>query len=414
MTILREPLLLCDLTQSYAPSGGGGISTYLREKRRHVLEQTPHRLLQIVPGPEDRIVERGRHVWVEVGAGQVRGSPNYRFILRTGIVRRVLERYRPDLIESQCPWVLPWTAIHYRRAFPQTALVAGYHTDFPNAHVHRVGHDLFGPVLADGLKTLAQHYARLTYGAFDRVYALSHAMASSLKGFQVDHVDVLSLGVDTGLFNPCRRDPGFRAEMGLSARGPLLVYAGRIDNEKRADRLLAMFRKLPPALDAGLVMIGDGKLRDALITQARGLQVAFPGFIADRTQLARALASSDIYVSAMADETFGISIVEAQASGLPVVGVASGAMIERVTPGTGLLVRVDDVSAMALAVVTVWQGNHAAMSAAARAQVAGRFAWAQTFDTLLGQVYPQAFAAANARMKKGHPARRAAFPLGLE
>ncbi|MFN3551938.1 MAG: glycosyltransferase [Novosphingobium meiothermophilum] len=414
MTILREPLLLCDLTQSYAPSGGGGISTYLREKRRHILEQTPHRLLQIVPGPEDRIVERGRHVWVEVGAGQVRGSPNYRFILRTGIVRRVLERYQPDLIESQCPWVLPWTAIHYRRAFPHTALVAGYHTDFPNAHVHRVGNDLFGPVLASGLRTLAQGYARLTYGAFDRVYALSHAMASTLKGIQIDHVDVISLGVDTELFGPHRRDPAFRQEIGLSARGPLLVYAGRIDNEKRADRLLAMLRALPPALDAGLVMIGDGKLRDALSTQARGLQVAFPGFIAERTELARALASSDIYVSAMADETFGISIVEAQASGLPVVGVASGAMLERVVPGTGLLVPVDDVAAMARAVASVWQGRHAAMSAAARAHVTGCFEWTQTFETLLGQVYPLAFAAADARMKKSRPARRTAFPLGLD
>ena len=163
-------------------------------------------------------------------------------------------------------------------------------------------------------------------------------------------------------------------------------------------------------------MVARGSRRDCngLVAQARGLQVAFPGFIADRTQLARALASSDIYVSAMADETFGISIVEAQASGLPVVGVASGAMIERVTPGTGLLVRVDDVSAMAQAVVAVWQGNHAALSAAARAHVAGRFAWTQTFDTLLGQVYPQAFAAADARMKKGRPARRTAFPLGFE
>ena len=67
-----------------------------------------------------------------------------------------------------------------------------------------------------------------------------------------------------------------------------------------------------------------------------------PGYCKDRSDLARWLASSDIYVSGMADETFGISIVEAQASGLPVVGIAAGAMIDRVTDATGRLGPVGD------------------------------------------------------------------------
>ncbi|HQS96891.1 glycosyltransferase [Novosphingobium sp. 17-62-19] len=406
-----EPMLICDLTQSYAPHGGGGIGTYLREKRRYVIDQTPHRLLQIVPGPEDRIVEDGRHIWVEVGADQVRGSPNYRFIMRTQVVREVLERFRPDLIESQCPWVLPWTAINYRRAFPGTALVAGYHTDFPNAHIYRVGSELFGEFVGRGLRKLATGYAQVTYREFDRVYTLSAMMAQVLRDYRVDHVDVLSLGVDTALFHPGRRDPAWRGELGLAAKGPLLVYAGRIDNEKRADRLLAMFRDLPRELDAGLVMIGDGKLRAALRDEARGMQVAFPGFMADRAALVRALASADIYVSAMADETFGISIVEAQASGLPVVGVASGAMPERIVPGTGLLVDVDDTAAMAAGVMRVWQGQREAMGHAARAHVAGRFEWRQTFEQLLGEVYPRAMASARARNEKGRFGVGAALSL---
>ncbi|MBB4615281.1 glycosyltransferase [Novosphingobium taihuense] len=412
MSTPSAPLLICDLTQSYAPHGGGGIGTYLREKQRHVIERTGHRLLQIVPGPEDRVIENGRHIWVEVGAEQVRGSPNYRFIMRTKVVRDVLEHYRPDLIESQCPWVLPWTAINYRRAFPDTALVAGYHTDFPNAHIYRVGSSLFGEFVGRGLRRLAMGYAELTYREFDRVYTLSEAMADVLRGYRIEHVDVVSLGVDTALFHPDRRDPEWRKSLGLSAKGPLLVYAGRIDNEKRADRLLAMFRRLPVSLDAGLVMIGDGKLREALQAEALGLQVAFPGFLADRTALARALASSDIYVSAMADETFGISVIEAQASGLPVVGVRSGAMIERVVPGTGILVGVDDAVAMAAAVERMWQGGRAQMGGVARAHVAGRFEWSHTFDALLGEVYPEALHRARQRTKKGRASGTALSLLG--
>ncbi|KPF89796.1 glycosyltransferase [Novosphingobium sp. AAP93] len=398
MRTATERLLICDLTQSYAPHGGGGIGIYLRQKREHILEQTGHRLLQIVPGPEDRVIEQGRHIWVEIGADHVRGSPNYRFILRTSAVRRVLEQYRPDVIESQCPWILPWTAIGHRRAFPDTALVAGYHTDFPNTHVYRVGSQLFGDFVGRGLRQLVAGYAHITYREFDRVYALDQAMVDVLEGYRLSHVDVLSLGVDGQTFHPARRDPGLRRELGLPETGPLLIYAGRIDNEKRADRLITMFRALPASLRASLVMLGDGKLRETLMEAAQGLPVAFPGYVGDRGEIARMLASADIYVSCMADETFGLSVLEAQASGLPVVGFASGAMVQRVPPALGKLVTLDDTAAMAQAVVDVWQGDRAGMGQRAREHVTTRFSWKQTFETLLGEVYPRALAKSAARM----------------
>lgn len=390
-------MLICDLTQSYAPKGGGGVSTYLREKRRHILERTNHRLLQIVPGKEDRVIERGRHIWVEVGAEQVRGSPNYRFIMRTGAVREVLEHYRPDVIESLCPWILPWTAINYRRAHPEVALVAGYHTDFPNVHVHRVSSQLFGETAADALRAITVRYAERTYRAFDRVYALNEPVREQLAGWGIHHVDVLSLGVDTDQFSPARRDPAFREKLGLVAPhgvpdGPLLIYAGRLDNEKRADRLVDMFRRLPAEFGASLVMLGDGKLRDKLLRETRGMPVALPGFVDDRDMLAVALASSDIYVSAMADETFGISVIEAQSSGLPVVGVASGAMPARVPSALGRLAPVDDVDAMAAHVMAIWNGQAAAMGQAARNHVLQRFSWERTFNRLVTEVYPAALA----------------------
>ncbi|MBX9885383.1 MAG: glycosyltransferase [Novosphingobium sp.] len=406
MTTATERLLICDLTQSYAPHGGGGIGIYLGEKRAHVLEQTGHRLLQIVPGPEDRVIEHGRHIWVEIGADHVRGSPNYRFILRTSAVRKVLERYRPDVIESQCPWILPWTAIGHRRAFPETALVAGYHTDFPNTHVYRVGSQLFGDFVGRGLRQLVAGYAHITYREFDRVYALDQNMVDVLAGYRLPHVDVLSLGVDGLTFNPARRDPGLRRELGLPETGPLLIYAGRIDNEKRADRLITMFRALPASLGASLVLIGDGKLREPLMEAAQGLSVVFPGYVSDRAEIARMLASADIYVSAMADETFGLSVLEAQASGLPVVGFASGAMVQRVPPMLGQLVELDDTTAMAQAVVDVWRGDHAAMGLRARHHVTTQFSWRQTFDTLLGEVYPRALAQSEARSMALDPERR--------
>lgn len=396
----NKPMILCDLTQSYSPAGGGGISTYLREKRDYVLRETPHHLLQIVPGPEDRVTVNGRHIFAEVGADPVRGSPNYRFILRTGVVRDLLAQYRPDVIESLCPWVLPWTAIHHRRAFPDTTLIAGYRTDFPNAHVYRVGAEKLGETIGRGLRWLSYGYAEITYREFDWVYTLSEAAREPLAKRGIHQTSVLPLGVDTTLFNPGRRDLGYRAELGLPGDGPLLVYAGRIDNEKRADRLVDMFRRLPRSLGAALVMIGDGKLREPLAAAAADLPIAFTGFEKDRAELARALASSDIYVSAMADETFGVSVLEAQAAGLPVVGVTGGAMPDRVPAGLGLLGPVDDVAAMARNVEAVWAGDAAGMGRAARDMVVAGFGWDRTFERLLGEIYPAAMAVSADRVAR--------------
>ncbi|ODP39331.1 glycosyltransferase [Sphingomonas turrisvirgatae] len=393
-------LLICDLTQSYSPAGGGGISTYLREKRDYVLNHTPHTLLQIVPGPQDRITVNGRHIFAEIGAEPVRGSPNYRFILRTDAVRDVLDEYRPDIVESLCPWVLPWTAINFRKDFPETALVAGYRTDFPNAHVYRVGQAIGGEAFARFMRLLAYGYAEVTYREFDRVYTLSEDARAILARKTITRTDILPLGVDTTMFAPGKRDPGYRASLGLPGDGPLLIYAGRIDNEKRADRLVDMFRKLPSDLGAAMVMVGDGKLRERLASEASNLPIAFTGFEQDRGELARALASSDIYVSAMADETFGISVLEAQSSGLPVVGVASGAMPDRVPEGLGLLGPVDDTAAMAANVAAVWRNGAELMGARARAMVVERYGWNRTFDRLFDEIYPKAIERARVRFEE--------------
>jgi alpha-1,6-mannosyltransferase len=396
----ESSLLICDLTQSYSPAGGGGISTYLREKRDYVLNNTPHTLLQIVPGPEDRVTVNGRHIFAEIGADPVRGSPNYRFILRTDAVREVLEEYRPDIVESLCPWVLPWTAINFRKDFPDTALVAGYRTDFPNAHVYRVGQAIGGEAFARFMRLLAYGYAEVTYREFDRVYTLSEDAQRILARKTITRTDVLPLGVDTTMFAPGKRDPRYRASLGLAGDGPLLIYAGRIDNEKRADKLIDMFRKLPADLGAAMVMVGDGKLRERLTAEAAGLPIAFTGFEQDRAELARALASSDIYVSAMADETFGISVLEAQSSGLPVVGVASGAMTDRVPEGLGLLGPVDDTGAMAANVAAVWRNGAQLMGARARAMVVEKYGWTRTFDRLFDEVYPKALERARVRLEE--------------
>ena len=184
----------------------------------------------------------------------------------------------------------------------------------------------------------------------------------------------------------------------------MIVYAGRIDSEKRAEVVVEAFLRLPVKLRAFLALIGDGQLRAPLAQRLARHRAVLPGFVHDRGELAQWLASADIYASAMANETFGISIIEAQASGLPVVGVAAGAMIDRVRPHIGRIGPPDDAEAMAQNIIDVWSGDHQAM-AEASLHHAQQFCWSHSMAALFGELYPRALAIA---ARRGGVADRAA------
>ncbi|HVM38513.1 MAG TPA: glycosyltransferase [Sphingomicrobium sp.] len=399
-----RPRLYCDLTQSWSEVGGG-VRTYLLHKRGHILASTPHRHLMIIPGPRDEVIEDGRAITVTIRSPRVPASPNYRLLLRNGAVKAALERFRPDVIECQDAYNLPWAALSHRKRHPHTALVAAYMTDFPTTYVERPIAKLLGAAAGAAASRLGYAYCANLYQRFDRVYALSeNGGAARLRSLGVHHVDIAPLGVELGDFGPSRRDPQLRRELGLLDHQPLLIYVGRFDIEKRPDLVVEAFRRLPQELGARLVLIGEGPLREQ-ISELADPRILMPGYLKDRGELARWLASADIYVSAMANETFGISIVEAQASGLPVVGVAAGAMIDRVTPATGRLGPVGDAEAMAANILEVWGADRRAMGEAAAA-IARQFSWDRGMETLFGQVYPAAIACRAAQL-----AARAA-PLG--
>lgn len=381
--------LFCDLTQSWSDVGGG-VRTYLMHKRRHILQSTLHSHLMIVPGARDEVIEQERAITVTVASPRVPGSPHYRLMLRNGAVRAALERFRPDLVECQDAYNLPWAAIAYRRRHPSTALVAAYMTDFPTVYVERPLSRFLTKPPAGMLARICYGYCGLLYRQFDAVFALSeNGGAGKLRSLGIADVDVVPLGVELGEFGPQRRDERLRQKLRVAPHEPLLVYVGRLDGEKKPDLVVDAFRRLPDALGATLALIGEGPLK-AEIAALRDERIILPGYIRDRAELSRWLASSDIYVSGMANETFGVSIVEAQASGLPVVGVRAGAMIDRVSDSTGRLGPIGDAWAMAANILAVWNGDRRSMADQARSN-ALEFSWDSSMEALFGRVYPAAF-----------------------
>ena len=383
-------LVVCDLTQSYSPTGGG-IRTYLHAKRQW-LGRAGIRHVLIVPGSADRVVEEGGHATHFVASPPVPGSPGYRLLLRSGRVLHLLHRERPDVVECLDAYNLPWTALAYRRRAPGAVVVGGYRTDFPAAYVEPIVRGLWGWApggrrLAASARRAAERYAAALYRRMDAVYTLSETAARRLEARGVGPVEVLPLGVDVDLFHPSRRDIGVRRALGVGDGAPLLAYAGRLDREKRPLELVEALAQLPGPLGAHLLLVGHGPHRQEALDRAGALGLAgrvhAPGFVDDRERLAALLASSDLYVSAMPHETFGVSVIEAQACGLPVVGVASGAMPDRVPPGLGRLAPPGDPSALAAAVLGQLEDGLGRASALARVHVEARFSWEATFRPVL-------------------------------
>jgi alpha-1,6-mannosyltransferase len=382
--------VFCDLTQSWSEVGGG-VRTYLLHKRRHIIENSPHRHLMIIPGQRDEVIEEDRAITVTIASPHVPGSPNYRLLLRNQAVRAALEYHRPDVIECQDAYNLPWSAIGHRKRFPETALVAAYMTDFPTVYVERPFSKVITKPLASICAQICYSYCGALYRRFDAVFALSeNGGAAKLRAQGVNPVDIVPLGVELGEFGPWRRDAELRRRLGMGDDQPLLIYVGRLDGEKKPDVVVEAFRKLPEALGAKLVLLGEGPLRQEIAALGDD-RILMPGYVSGRAELAKWLASADIYASGMADETFGVSIIEAQASGLPVVGVAAGAMIDRVTEATGRLGPVGDSGAMAGNILDVLKSDVRSMGEKARAH-ALNFSWDRSMEALFGSLYPQAIA----------------------
>jgi alpha-1,6-mannosyltransferase len=389
MKRLSKIRTFCDLTQSYSAKGGG-IRTYLTEKRNYILSHSDARHVLIVSGASDRIIQEGRLTTIEIRLPCMPGSPNYRLLLRSRAVLQALRSVQPDCVECLDAYNLPWAAIYYRKKYPETALIAGYRTDFPTVYIEKYTRPVLGRSVARGLKKLGYKYGANLYRRFDAFYALNEFAVEKFSALGVSNIQILPLGVDTEQFHPNKRSFSLRAELGMREDAPLLIYAGRIDREKKTRIVVDAFKTLPANWGAGLVMLGDGSEREAFMQECAGLNAHFPGFVAEREILARYLASSDIYISAMEDETFGISILEAQSTGLPIVGVRAGAMVERAPSHLGRLGAPGDAHEMAGHISKVWMDRPSSMRSKARQHVLDNYSWATTFDHLFGEIYPAA------------------------
>jgi glycosyltransferase involved in cell wall biosynthesis len=245
-----------------------------------------------------------------------------------------------------------------------------YHTAFPQ-YVRMFTEDT-------SMEEAAWRYMRWFYGQMDAIYSPSRSTADDLAEHGIDRAKVVvhPRGVDAERFQPGRAG-GLFEHMGLTRHFKLL-YVGRVSREKGLDVLAESFRLIHAHRpDVRLVIVGDGPFLPEMQRQLAGLPAVFTGYLQGQ-KLTEAYAGADLFVFPSATDTFGNVVLEAQASGLPVVVTGSGGPRESMLPGrTGLVVPASDPQSLALAVLELALDRDRITRMGAEAR---RFAAGTSFD----------------------------------
>jgi phosphatidylinositol alpha 1,6-mannosyltransferase len=358
------------VTESFPPDVNGVAHTAVRVAEH--LVSRGHQPLVIAPEPASGLARPDSTCdfpVLRVPSLALPAYPGFRVGLPGPRVRAAVARHHADLVHLAGPFVLGASAGSAARRLG-LPVVAVYATDLPAyARAYRTGR---------AGEALCWRHLRRIHNTADRTLAPSTATAAELVSHDIERVWLWGRGVDASRFDPARRSAKLRAE--LAPDGELLVgYVGRLAVEKRVD-LLTRVAALP---GVRLVIVGRGPAEAAV---RRAIPSAL--FLGQRggDHLAAIYASLDVFVHTGPFDTFGHTLQEAAASGLPVVAPAAGGPLDLVRDGvTGFLVTPGDPAALARAVARL-VADPALRAAQGRAgrQAVLRRSWPVRCDELIG------------------------------
>jgi len=254
--------------------------------------------------------------------------------LRTFLRRARADRI--DVVHLTTPGPIGLSALWVASKL-QAPLVGSFHTDLAAYTALLSGSPRLG--------ALMREYMRWPYGKCARVLVPSEHTRQLLIDAKGDarRIRVWSRGVDTTLFAPTKRSARLRQAWHVADRRPALLYVGRLSREKGLGLLPALHDRLHALrIEHRFIFAGDGPMREEL--QARMPDALFTGVLS-RQGVAEAFASSDLFVFPSRTDTAGNVVLEAQASGVPVVVSEAGGPRENMQPDrSGMVCSGDDVA----------------------------------------------------------------------
>ena len=217
-----------------------------------------------------------------------------------------------------------------------------YHTDFPQ-YARFLSED---DPMVEGI---AWNYMQWFYSQVDRVYVNSRSYADRWveRGLSREKISVLPRGLDIDSFDLRHRQTDFWSKRG--AKGKVILYVGRISREKELAFLANVAEALPAQLQATFAFVGEGPYLSEL--KKRLKNAVFTGVLHGR-ELSQAYASADLFVFPSTTDTYGNVVVEALASGLPVMVSDQGGPGELIrNPDDGKILKAGDLSAWKMAIL---------------------------------------------------------------
>ena len=308
-----KPMRLAIFTETFLPKWDGIANTlcYLLEH----LAARGHECLMFAPeGAPDRYA-----------ATSIVGLPSMAFPFYRDLklvpplvdVEKELAYFNPDIVHLVNLASLGLVGMRQARDLG-VPTVASYHTDLPG-YARHYGLGLFEDTI--------WAYFRMLHNQADLNLCPSHYTKKELEAHDFERVAVWGRGVDTERFNPQWRNPDWRRRLtdGHPNR-PLMLYVGRLATEKRIEWLRPLLDIVP---NARLAIVGDGPIREELEEHFEGTPTVFTGYL-EGEDLSRAYAAADLFVFPSASETLGNVVLEAMASGLPVVAAGAGGPVDHV------------------------------------------------------------------------------------
>jgi phosphatidylinositol alpha 1,6-mannosyltransferase len=284
----------------------------------------------------------------------------------------LLDRITPDLIHVASPFALGAQAIAYAQR-NAIASVAVYQTDIAG-YLQRYGMSVAKPMV--------DRFVANTHNAATVTLAPTPIARDALTELGVKNLAVWGRGVDLDGFHPNNRfaDDAIAFRQKHAPHGERIIgYVGRIAAEKQVDR----FRELVGIPNTRIVLIGDGQERARLESMLPSDSVTFLGSLSGR-ELQIAYAAMDVFVHFGTEETFGQTIQEAQAAGVPVVAPRSGGPIHLIDSGMdGILFDVNSTDSPRVAVQNLINDAElrSRMGEAGRRRVLGK-SWEAVNDEL--------------------------------
>ena len=395
------PLKIGILSQAYHPAVGGvtehvdATASALRERGHDVAIITARFADREYPaheqnganGHERRVYRIGWNVAVPYNGAE--NNVTFGFGLREKL-EEILAEERFDLLHVHCPVspVLPLLALRIAKQ----PIVGTFHST----------------VTSDLAFRLFRRALLPSYRRIDRTLAVSEAARSCVLRHFPGPVDILPNGVNLERFRP-----GLRRLERFDDGTPNILFVGRHDPRKGLPELMAACSALArDSVPFRLIIVGDGSLRRRIEGMAHGAlegRVHFEGCVSNE-RLPRYYASSDVFCSpARGGESFGIVLLEAMASGVPIVATDLPGYRTVLTPGSqGLVVPPRDPGALRLALETLLSRPDLGREMGARGvETSRRYAWpliAERLEEIYGSLVGLGRAAARIQDLGGKPA----------